>query len=481
VAAWAGAAILFAVPVALAFQSGGYDVQDQILVAAVLFLPLAVLALLAPWPLLEPGPPRWALAALLALAAWTALSIAWAPVRGAAADDADRLVMYAAAFALALCVMRLPRIRDHAPDTLLAGIVVVAGYALATRLLPDLVPSDPTAAAGPRLDQPLTYWNAVGVLMAFGVVLAISVAGNERRPSAYRAAACAAAVPCAIACLLTLSRGSWFALGAGALVLLSVRPRGPTLAAAVAAGGATLAVALSLLVFRAPVTLDRGESAQSSQGAIVLVLLLAAAIVAALIYPRLLGSPLAERRWRPRPALALAIVPAVFAVAAALSLSAEQTERLPNTPARVVEPKTLRGDYWRIALDAFAEDPLKGTGAGGFRAEWRRERDEPQSAVDAHSLYVETLSELGLVGALLLSALFGAVLAGLARRARAVPDDPLLGAGAAVLAAFAVHAGVDWDWEMPSVTLPALALAAAAAQPPAQRADRCAEAPGSSS
>jgi hypothetical protein len=30
------------------------------------------------------------------------------------------------------------------------------------------------------------------------------------------------------------------------------------------------------------------------------------------------------------------------------------------------------------------------------------------------------------------------------------------------MAAWAVHAGLDWDWEMPAVTLPALALGAAA-------------------
>jgi hypothetical protein len=33
---------------------------------------------------------------------------------------------------------------------------------------------------------------------------------------------------------------------------------------------------------------------------------------------------------------------------------------------------------------------------------------------------------------------------------------------AAGLAAWAFHAGLDWDWEMPAVSLPALLLAAAA-------------------
>jgi hypothetical protein len=41
--------------------------------------------------------------------------------------------------------------------------------------------------------------------------------------------------------------------------------------------------------------------------------------------------------------------------------------------------------------------------------------------------------------------------------------DPGAGAGpAAALAAWAFHAGLDWDWEMPAATLPALLLGAAA-------------------
>jgi hypothetical protein len=51
------------------------------------------------------------------------------------------------------------------------------------------------------------------------------------------------------------------------------------------------------------------------------------------------------------------------------------------------------------------------------------------------------------------------------RPAPAGPDDPVLAAAAAVLAAFAVHAGLDWDWEMPAVSLIPLILAAAVLQP----------------
>ena len=67
---------------------------------------------------------------------------------------------------------------------------------------------------------------------------------------------------------------------------------------------------------------------------------------------------------------------------------------------------------------------------------------------DAHSLYLETLAELGLVGFALLALLIGGV-AVTARRA----------GPAAALAAWALHAGVDWDWELPALTLVAIVLA----------------------
>src|SRR5207245_1196215 len=104
-----------------------------------------------------------------------------------------------------------------------------------------------------------------------------------------------------------------------------------------------------------------------------------------------------------------------------------------------------------------------------YQVEWRRKRTNADFVSDAHSLYLETLAELGIVGALLLAALYATATTGLVREARAAPGDPALAAAAAaaaVLAAFAIHAGVDWDWEMPAVTLPALIMAAVAVQRP---------------
>ena len=457
----------------MAFYSGGSKVSEEAIGGIVAFAFLAALAVVAPWPLVERPWPLAALGALAAFAGWTALSASWSPALGDAVNDADRVVFYAAAFALAVVVMRAPELRSVAPDALLWGIAIVALYALAGRLLPDLVPTTRVDAAGDRLAQPLTYWNAIGIMTGIGAVLATAVAADERRPLSYRAAACAAGVPCGLACFLTLSRGSWAAVAAGVAVLLLLRPR---LAAALAAwiwAAATLALVVLLRAFPAALHLDRGESAQASDGLPVALAAIALTVLAGVAFARFVrgrGDPLAER-YRPRGWLAAAAVACVLVGGVAVSFNAERTEEISKSTERVTTTKTYRGEYWRVALRSFADHPLAGVGTRGFPVEWLRERDQRVFSYEAHSLYFETLAELGLVGALLLAAFIASVAAGVRRRFRAVPADPLLAAGAAVLGAYVVHAGFDWDWEIPAVTLPALILAAAVVQRPDAEAE----------
>ena len=51
-----------------------------------------------------------------------------------------------------------------------------------------------------------------------------------------------------------------------------------------------------------------------------------------------------------------------------------------------------------MALEAWADQPLAGIGSGGFQVHWLRERDRVDPSGDAHSLYIETAAELGVVG-----------------------------------------------------------------------------------
>jgi O-antigen ligase len=107
-----------------------------------------------------------------------------------------------------------------------------------------------------------------------------------------------------------------------------------------------------------------------------------------------------------------------------------------------------RVEYWTVALGQWQENMSLGSGAGTFALYWLQE-ESPSAVLDAHSLYVETLAELGPLGLVLL----GVTLAVPIVAAVEARNDPLVAGAAAAYVAFLVHAGLDWDWEMPAVTL----------------------------
>ncbi|HEU0336973.1 MAG TPA: O-antigen ligase family protein [Gaiellaceae bacterium] len=111
-----------------------------------------------------------------------------------------------------------------------------------------------------------------------------------------------------------------------------------------------------------------------------------------------------------------------------------------------------RREYWQAALDGWRDRPLLGSGAGTWERSWLELRDVAFPARDAHSLYVEALSELGPLALALIAALLVPPLVA-AGRARTTPGAA---AGTASFAAVAVHLAVDWDWELPAVVLAGL-------------------------
>jgi hypothetical protein len=190
---------------------------------------------------------------------------------------------------------------------------------------------------------------------------------------------------------------------------------------------------------------------------------------------------------------AAAALAAVVAVAAAVAFDAP--DRLSHQYDRFVQGDTVssrgdltqrltdpgnngRIDLWNVSLDSLKLAPLHGTGAGTFPLEWERNRPIPGNVREGHSLYLEMGGELGLVGLGLVIAALAAIGIGLARRVRR-PDRDLYGVALAAFVTWALHAAVDWDWEMPvlCVWLFALGGAALAAQPRATLAPR---APGNS-
>ncbi len=126
--------------------------------------------------------------------------------------------------------------------------------------------------------------------------------------------------------------------------------------------------------------------------------------------------------------------------------------------ARLTDPgNNGRIDMWRVAWHQFERTPMLGKGAGTFANTWAQYRPEQDFVVDAHSLYLETLDELGIVGFLLLVGVIVAILIRTVGQARG-PNRPLYAAVFALMLIWALHTGIDWDWEMPAVTLPFFAL-----------------------
>jgi hypothetical protein len=111
-----------------------------------------------------------------------------------------------------------------------------------------------------------------------------------------------------------------------------------------------------------------------------------------------------------------------------------------------------RNEALRVAWNSARERPLVGHGAGTFEYFWYEERAALLVVRDSHSLYMETLTELGVVGlGLLGAALLAPLVAALrARRSRFVASA--CGAYVAWMAASAL----DWHWEMVGLTSTAL-------------------------
>ena len=448
------AGALLAGPAALAFASGGFYDRPRHVAGIVAWVLVALLAV-AGAPLPRSRAAWAAIAGLAGLTIWSAISISWAPLEEPARDDVARLLLYTGGLAASAMAWRARADVRLVEPVVAGGILVVALYGLSGRLLPDLIELDASATASGRLEQPLTYWNAMGGLMAIGLTLAVRLAGTVDRPLAIRAAAAAAGAPLGMALDLTFSRGAIAALAVGLLVVLALSPTTAQLraAAVTVAAGLTAAAVASLLP--AVETLEGGSPARD--GAIALVALVVIAAGAAALQRRRARAP--SRAYAlPGRAVAGGVAVAILigAPLAAVALDRGEAES-GATASRLDDLGSNRYEYWEVALDSFADEPLRGVGTAGFRVDWLREREVDEPVRDAHSLYLETAAELGLVGLLWL-ALFAAGVAGAAVSAVRRERELVAGAVAGVCV-FASHVAIEWDWEMPAVALPALVLA----------------------
>jgi len=424
---------------------------------------VAILAVVADGPILpRTTAVRLAIGGLIAFTVWVWLSRTWAPLAGPAGEDLQRDALYLGALIAGALAWR-PRAWASAVEVALAGgVLIVIGYGVLGRNLPGLIDLKPSFYAGGRLDQPLTYWNAMGALAAIGIVLCARIAGDRLRPDGLRIGAAAAAVPMAFALYLTYSRGALAAVACGLLVLALLSPTWAQARAIVFVVGGGFVVSAVASQLDGVASLHGSMSHREAQGivmlAVLVVAMIAVAAVQAFAMRRGGDGTLPLPSWvRPAGfvvAICVALLPYALAV---VSERGEDNPSFGASAQRLASTGSNRYAYWRVAFHTWADRPLRGAGAASFRVQWLRNRPFRESVRDAHSLYFETLAELGIVGFVLLCALLAGVLLA-ARKVLAI--DPALAAGpAAGLVVWAVHAGVDWDWEMPALTLVAVTLA----------------------
>jgi hypothetical protein len=444
---------------ALAFFSGGYfDASRAWAGLASWALVVAALAL-EPRVHLRTCPAWLAIGGLAAFGAWTLLSILWAPIAGSAYHAGQIVFLYAGGLVAAALLLQEAAGQRLVEPALAGGALIVIGYGISERLLPGLLHFARSVSAQGRLEQPLTYWNAMGELAALGFVLSARVAGDEERPRTLRAVAAAATAPLGLGLYLSFSRGALFACVAGLVALIVAAPRRAQLEAILVSVAAGVLSSTAAAPFHGVTSLTGPLGRREGQGAVVLgVLVVIAAAAAGLAWWRAgTDRPTLLRRPPHAAWLALGLVCVGLAVAIIAGSRESAARPLSTGASRYVTLQSNRYAYWRVAFRAFEAQPVHGVGAGGWAVWWLRYRTVDDFARDAHSLPVQTLAELGLIGVVLLVTF----LAGVALAARdAYRISPRVAAGPiAGLVTYAAHAPLDWDWQMPAVTLVAIVLA----------------------
>lgn len=480
--------VAWAAPVAaataLAFPSGGYFIRDWGVASMILLALLTASALVLNVSLGG----RWgifALSGLAGLAAWQGISSAWSLQPSASITAMNQTLLYAATFALVLIGVRSAKDLLRLLWVALAGSAIVTAYGLSSRLLPALVSGDDQ----PRLSAPITYWNGLGAIIAFGAVVAIGLAGHPHRALWTRSVAAALVPMFLLALLLTFSRGATLVLMLALTLLIALAPgRIETVAALIT----TLAVSIPLLVAangNDHIAAVAGVlPANEAEGRWFLLLLLVTMAVSAAASAGVSTSlrRLPETRRHPVGTGIAALAIATLVVVGGTSMPSGgpvdwaqrqlDSFRSYDTGARIAAESVAdrlavaagsgRWQNWMVAVDQFGESPAVGTGAGDYQRFWEAERGIDLTVTNAHSLYLEVLAESGLVGLLLLLLPLGIGVVIIARalhgelKTSSVARDVAVAATGATVVA--IHAGGDWDWQLPAVVMPPVVLGAAA-------------------
>jgi len=489
----------FAPTVYLALSGGGYDIIARSEVGILLWWIVLLGAIVGILPRSRLSVVAWVAVALLAgFLAWTWIATGWSESEERTLAETARVATYLGVLVLGLTVVTRTNMR-WLLFGLACAIALVSAIAVLSRLVPSWFPADTTANlyATSRLRYPFDYSDGVGEFAALGLPLLLFVATGARTLAAR--AFGAAGIPIVVLCLaLTVSRGGILAAAVGLIFFFALVPdRLPRLATALVAAVASTVVMVALL-HRPGVREVLIGQAPAGQRHAMLVVVILAALAVGLIQ---VGFTLIERhatrpRWlvvsprgaRTVAALLLAAVAAVVVIGFAAGTAHHLWEQFkqPNPPKsgnsyfRLLSVAgSHRYQYWQAAFAAFKTSPWKGIGPGTFQFYWAQHNTLAEFVRNAHSLYIETLAEAGIIGTALIAGFFVLVLvAGSVRSLHMAPASRLpVATAVAGVAAFCAAAAFDWVWQIGVMPLIAMLLVAAALTPGLDRSVPLADTP----
>jgi O-Antigen ligase len=408
-----------------------------------------------------------AIGLLSAFAIWVLISIAWAADAERAFAQFNQVSLYVAVFAIAILVARL-----LPASTLVGGVALalsaVAAVALVSRCFPSTFGLQPgltiLSPLKNRLSYPIGYWNGLGIDIALAYPLLLSIMTSRRS----RVVSAAAALPLPILAAVmyfTSSRGAFVAAGVAVLVFIVLTPRRWPAAAALVAAAAAGAVAVAVLLHKkALVNGDVDTALGVHQGHHAALWIGIACVVTALAWAA--AMELGTRIPSPPRVVGQATVAAVIALAIAAIILAHPVARIHDftNNAAVTGHGTVttshllntsgsgRWQFWGAALSEFRAHPLNGGGAGSWQSWWLQHGSLAAYSEFAHSLYLETLAELGIVGLLLIGGAVVVAVAGAVRSAFALESSEVAAAAACGIAFFAA-AAYDWVWQLAGIAI----------------------------
>jgi hypothetical protein len=423
-----------------------------------------------------------ALALLAAYVIWLGLSATWGISGERTFADLGRVVTYLGIFALAISI-RGPKGARRMVSAVGCGIVVIAIVALLSRLHPAWFPNARESSVylgfdRDRLTYPLGYWNGLADLVAIGMPLILCLACTARR-IVVQALAAAAFPLMALVVYFTISRAGTAAAVLGVVLFIAfAHDRVPKIATIIAAG-AGAAILIAAATQRDALTAAHLGPLARDQGNEMLAITVVVCLGVGLLQAGLAMALRAGKRpaWSfPSRKASLSLVGAAIGVVvlgiavlgASGRFSSAWHEFKASHPTQEgagrLESFSSNGrwPFWKAAIDEFEAAPLVGKGSGSFEPWWTQHREENAGFVqDAHSLYLETLGELGIVGFLLIFGFLGwIVVVGLMRYAHASQSSRTqLGAALAGCGVFLFAVAFDWIWELAVIPIAFLLLA----------------------